>query len=491
MPVMTIRIERHALPGRPPTRRFPLSRVLLGRVPLVTVNLAAVTFFLLSYSPHGIGFGPYRIDLDVYRIGSRAWLRGENLYGALPATRSGAQLPFSYPPVAAVLLSPLALIPMRAAVTLFTLATIALTALVLRVFLRSAGWARRAAQRQAVALLLPAALLLEPVRNTLNYGQVNVVLMALVSTDCLAGSPRWPRGALTGIAAAVKLTPAAFMLFFLLRRDWRAAVTAAVSFAACTGAGFLVAWRDSAEYWTSVIFQVSRPGPAVYAANQSILGVIARAGLDPHSPAGTALWLALSAVAVVAACLGMRRAVAVSQQAWAVSLNAFAGLLISPISWSHHWVWGEAAVLTLAIGCWRGQRPVWHQVRNGLVPDRLSLAVAAVGALLFAVSPQWCFPDGGNRELHWAAWEQALGSSYVIYAAAILTGTALWGTSRRHRTEAGSHRPLSPGASTIDLDVVRNRATSCVNRGADHRRVRLAGVPERPWWPPARVLNEP
>jgi len=407
---MTIRTEVPSFPRRPVIMRVPLGGVRPGTAALFAVNLAAAAFFLLSYSSHGIGVGPYRIDLDVYRIGSQVWLHGGDLYGLLPRTASGAQLPFSYPPFAAVVLSPLTLLPMKAASILGTLAAIALTGLVLGIFLRSAGMPRR----RAVAWLLPAALLLEPVRNTLNYGQVNVALMALVAADCLTRSPRCPRGALTGIAAAVKLTPAAFVLFFLLRRDWRAALTAAASFAACTGAGFLLAGRDSAEYWTSVLFQSGRPGSPSYAANQSILGVIARAGLDPHSPAGTALWLTLSAAVVVAACRGMRRALAASRHAWALSLNAFAALLICPISWSHHWVWGEAAVLTLAVGCRRR--------------DRLRLAAVAVGAVVFAAAPQWWFPGGGNLELHWAAWAQVLGNSYVIYAAAILTGAALWGT---------------------------------------------------------------
>jgi hypothetical protein len=100
---------------------------------LVAVNLAAITFFLLSFSPHGVGFGPYLIDLDVYRIGGRVWLGGGNLYGVLPATAAGIRLPFSYPPIAAVLLSPLSLVPMAVAGTVLTLATVTLTALVLRV----------------------------------------------------------------------------------------------------------------------------------------------------------------------------------------------------------------------------------------------------------------------------------------------------------------------------------------------------------------------
>ncbi len=425
---MTIRIERPVRPSRPPPGRVPLQGISL-----IAVNLAVVAFILLSYSRHGIGFGPYPIDLDVYRIGSQVWLHGGNLYEGIPATLNGAHLPFSYPPIAAVVLSPLALISMRVAATLFTLATIALTALVVRVFLLSASRERPSRVTagatkpsspmgwRAVAWLLPVALLLEPVRNTLLYGQVNVALMALVSADCLARSPRWPRGALTGIAAAVKLTPAAFVLFFVLRRDWRAALTATLSFLACTGAGFLLARRDSVEYWTSVIFKFSRPGSPVYAANQSITGVIARTGLSPFSTAGTALWVGLSALVIAVASLGMWRALSASQQALALSLNALTALLISPISWSHQWVWGEMAVLTLAIGCWRGRFD-----RTTRVHGRLGLALAAAGALIFALSPQWWFPNGANRELHWAVWEQAVGSSYVIYAVVVLLAAAVW-----------------------------------------------------------------
>ena len=258
---------------------------------------------------------------------------------------------------------------------------------------------------------MPAALFLEPVRSTLDYGQVNVALMALVSVDCLAARARWPRGTLVGVAAAVKLTPAAFVLFFLLRRDYRAAATAAGAFAVSTGAGFLLAPGDSARYWTQVIFQASRPGDPAYAANQSIQGVLARAGLYPR-PAGLILWLALSAVVLALACQGMRRALAGSAPAWALSLNAFAALLISPLSWSHHWVWGEMAVLTLALH--------WH--RRGRRPRRHVTRVAVgCGLAVFAAAPQWWFPSGSGRELRWAAWQQVAGSSYVILAVALLS----------------------------------------------------------------------
>jgi len=413
---------------------------------LAAVNLAAVTFFLLSYKRHGVAFGPYRIDLDVYRIGGRVWLSGGNLYGRLPPTRAGVRLPFTYPPAAAVLLSPFSLVPMTVAVTVLTLMTIALLAVVLRTVFRHLG-RPRGGPLWALAWLLPPALFLEPVRDTMAFGQVNVALMALVTLDCLTEIPHWPRGALVGLAAAVKLTPLAFVLFFLLRRDYRAGFTAALSFAAVTAAGFAVAWPDSARYWTGTVFQTGRIGNPAYPSNQCIQAALARAGLGPHTALGTAAWLALSAVAVMAACRGMRYAFAASQDCWALSLNAFATLLISPVSWSHHWVWCVPAVLTLAA------LSSWHRAR-------LPLAAAGVGLLIFATAPQSWFPSGtAGREPRWAAWQQAIGSSYVLFAALMLLLSAcalltpadpssrpraaqITGTGRRNR-------PPGPGSAAI------------------------------------------
>ena len=381
----------------------PVSR--WARVALVAVNLAAVAAFLLSYSRHGVGFGPYRIDLAAYRSGARTWLRGQDLYGQVPVLR-GLPMPFTYPPIAAVVLAPLALLPLTAAGTVLTLGSIGLAAVVLREFLRRlAGPA--AGSVWAVGWLLPPALLLEPVRNTLAYGQVNLVLMALVALDCLTPEPRWPRGALTGLAAAVKLTPAAFVLFFLLRRDYRAAVTAGVSFAITTAAGFALAGPDSMRYWTAAVFHTDRIGDPAHAANQCIQAVLARAGLDPHTLPGAAAWLALSALVVMATWRGMRQALAASQDCWALSLNAFAALLISPMSWSHHWVWCAPALLTLAD---LGRR---HH-------HRLAVAAAACGLVLFATAPQWWLGRFAGPELRWAAWQQVIGSSYVFFAALVL-----------------------------------------------------------------------
>jgi alpha-1,2-mannosyltransferase len=394
------------------------------RLPLIAATTALITHDLVSFGRNGNVLSPYRLDLDVYRIGSLTWLHGGNLYGALPWTSARIGLPFSYPPVAAVLLSPLAMVPMAVAGFALTLASIALTLVVLRVFTRSL------ASRLSLWWLLPAALALEPVRATVSFGQVNIVLMALVTVDCLIPEPGWPRGTLVGLAAAVKLTPAAFILFFLIRRDRRAACTAAVSFAAVTGTGFIVDWHDSVRYWTGVVFSTSRPGSPAYVSNQSISGALARSGLDPHSPGGSAAWLALSAVIVVIAVIGMRRAIAVGEPAWALSVNALAALLISPISWTHHWVWAAPALMCLAV---TGRRHSW---RGGV-------AAACAGLVLFEVAPMWLLPGtGSNGELGWAWWEQVIGDTYVIFGAVVLVLAARF--APRYGRQPGSRAVITP-----------------------------------------------
>jgi alpha-1,2-mannosyltransferase len=406
----SVRLPRVPLLRRPAT--------LSGRLALIAVNLGCVAVFVAFPHGHGMAFGPYRIDLDVYRIGSRAWLDGRYLYGRLPLTMSGAKLPFTYPPLAAVILSPLALVPMAVASAGLTLVSVGLLALVLRVCLRSmnrpaeqpSAWAGRAGW--AVWWLLPLALFLEPVRNDLAYGQINIVLMALVALDCLTPSDatRWPRGCLVGLAAAVKLTPAAFVLYFVVRRDWRAAGTAVASFLVATGAGFGVAWHDSVQYWTRTVFDVSRIGGLAYAANQSILGVLDRLGIS--HPAATVAWAVAAVIVISAAWRGMSRALAVNQCCLALSLNALAALLVSPVSWSHQWVWCVPALLALADATLR------HRAAG-------PAAATALGVVLFFAGPQWWFPRGDLRELAWPGWEQAVGSAYVIFAAALLLYAAV------------------------------------------------------------------
>nr|WP_052478370.1 glycosyltransferase 87 family protein [Kibdelosporangium sp. MJ126-NF4]CEL17946.1 Probable conserved integral membrane protein [Kibdelosporangium sp. MJ126-NF4]CTQ90826.1 Probable conserved integral membrane protein [Kibdelosporangium sp. MJ126-NF4] len=348
----------------------------------------------------------YRLDLEVYRIGVQAWLDGGDLYGRLPDTSIGLNLPFIYPPVAAALMVPLTVIPFPVATIILTALTIVLVSVTLAITLKSVGLSPR------WVALLPAAILLEPVRTTMAYGQINVILMALVVADCLIENPRWRRGVLVGIAAAIKLTPLAFLLFFLIRRDRRAAVTTITSFLGATAVGFVVSWSSSVTFWTDAIFHTEDKVGVGYIANQSILGVLLR--LD----VGKALWLVLVAVVLAAAVWAMRTATA----PMAFGITALAMLLVSPISWSHHWVW---CVPVLVIFAAQGQK-----------------VLAAVGAVLFAVGPHWWFEQVTTPTLA----QQVIVDLYFLFAVAAVAVLAY--QAKRGRT-VDSLEPTPAGQLTV------------------------------------------
>ena len=195
---------------------------------------------------------------------------------------------------------------------------------------------------------------LEPIRSNFDFGQINVVLMTLVIADCVPRRTPWPRGMLLGLAIALKLTPAVFLLYFLLRRDTRALLVTAASAVVATLAGFAFAWRDSLEYWTDTVRNTDRIGTATLNTNQNIAGALARLGLGEGEQ--FVLWaLACFAVLALTIWAARRRGLTAGrrharQPMLALICVAMFGLVVSPVSWSHHWVWALPTVLVTA--CW-------------------------------------------------------------------------------------------------------------------------------------------
>ncbi|MEV6446687.1 glycosyltransferase 87 family protein [Amycolatopsis sp. NPDC051716] len=395
-------------------------------------QLLVLVAVLVSYNGGRWRFPAYRVDLDVYRLGSAALLHGQALYGTLPPTGDGQSLLFTYPPFAAIVLAPLALLPYWAACLALTLLTFGVLAVVLVTVLRALGarcdWRR-------VAVLLLAAEVLEPVLRTLYAGQIDLLLLVLVVLDVLVDTPRWPRGLLIGLAAAVKLTPAVFLLYFLLRRDGRAAVTAVVTFLAATAVGFLLAGADSVRFWTGALWDTGRVGEPTYAGDQSLLGLLARAGVPPE--ARTAWWLPLVVVVVVLVltALGVRRALAAGERTVALGLNAIGGLLVSPISWTHHWVWAVVVLLGWAELARRTRR-------------RGFAVLAGAGAVLFVAGPQWWWPRGGEVERQWSFLQQLTGNGYVLFGLAVLL-TAVLVRFPRPAEPVSAAVPARAGASPL------------------------------------------
>ena len=287
-------------------------------------------------------------DIGVYRMGGAAVLHGESLY----RLRAGA-LPFTYPPFAAVALTVLAAISRDAAVALLTATSTVALPVMLYLALRlprSGGSARQAAAAGRLAwtvalAVAAAAIWLDPARATLGYGQVDIVLAAAVLYDlALPDTSRW-KGAAIGLAAGIKLTPAIFAAYLLLTRRYRAAATAAAVFAGTVAAGFAVLPASSAWYWAGEFASPGRVSPVEDPENQSLLGVLSR---TLHTANVLPLWLPLAAAVAVtglalAAAAGRR-----GDEAADFSLCAVTGLLVSPISWTHHWVIAIPALLVAA-----------------------------------------------------------------------------------------------------------------------------------------------
>jgi alpha-1,2-mannosyltransferase len=362
---------------------------------LVGLPLLAVSVTLLLLHTHG-----YHIDLEVYRLGVQTWLAGGDPYGPLPPTISGLGLPFIYPIFAAIVLAPFALVPWTVAwVSLFVLSLASLGLTLYVTTLRAWPAGGRGGALAVATLALPLLLWIEPVLETFEFGQVNLILMALVAVDLLAPRTWWPRGMLVGIAAAIKLTPAAFVLFFLLRRDVRAAVVAAVTGVAATALGFLVDAQASATYWFGG--PASGVSGSVFYTNETVQAVVARWGV--HGPLLTGIWLVAAVVLLVLVVPIIRRA----DPAVAMSATAAFTLLVSPTSWSHHWVWIAPALV--AVGA--------HAVRTG---SRGWIAVTAVLAVAFSVAPFRWLPGNNEVELTWNPLQHLAGATYVIIAVGLL-----------------------------------------------------------------------
>ncbi|HHU67851.1 glycosyltransferase 87 family protein [Corynebacterium sp.] len=371
----------------------------------VIASVAAVLPWLIADGPSL----RYAIDIDVYRAGAAAFLDGDNLY-----TRGyevgGITLPFTYPPLAAMLFIPLALVPYAVALVTWTIASVLLLWWCLVIVLRHAA-PRLADPRVAATWILPFALMAEPVRETFAFGQINILLMALVLIDTLAKRPWLPRGVLIGLAAAIKLTPAVFILVFLVRREWRHAAVTFLSGVAFTLAAAALSWTNSRTYWLDTLSDTGRIGGEAYASNQSIRGVLARLAESGES-ADSLVWLVLVLLALGLIIWAMIR---VDSLLWSVLLASTVALLCSPVSWSHHWVWLVPVAVTLA-------------ATAGSLPRILAAAVM----LAVFTAPHWLLPHSNGAEHDWAWWAQVLGSSYLVVTlavvvAAVVTPAALTG----------------------------------------------------------------
>jgi alpha-1,2-mannosyltransferase len=361
------------------------SRLLTGLAPvLLLVVVAAVAAAIRG------GF----TDLLVYQYGGRAMLEG------LPVYESGAPangLPFTYPPFAAVVMGPLALLPAWLAAALWTGASLGALAAVIALVRRALD---RPAPGWLVALLTAGALAMEPVWQNLTFGQINLFLMLALLVDVVGPERRWS-GVLVGIASGVKLTPLVFVVLLVLVGRRTAAGRAVVVFAGTVAVGFLAMPGSSATYWTNGLFHARRVGPPALAHNQSVYGALTRL-LDAQPPA--VLWLAVAVPLSVAVLLVAAGWWSRGERVLGTCLAAQAMLFASPVSWSHHWVWAVPIALVL-----------WERSRWA----------ATAWAAVFVTRPIIWPPYGHNREYRGSPFDHVVGNAYLLAALTLCVWAAV------------------------------------------------------------------
>ncbi len=327
-------------------RRRP-DLLLVGGIVGFTLSLGA--YVLIKYVVRQANESPG--DLEVYRQAGLVVRHAAHWYD--PTLSSPLydwpkyQLPFTYTPFAALVFTVLTLSALHVAANLWIAAS--LVALVVALWATFGGLGYRAGARLGGALLIAAVMLwIEPVLQALSLGQIELMLMALVIWDMCQPDRRWWKGAGIGIAAGIKLAPLIFIPYLLLTRRFRAAAVAAGTFVATVVLGYFVLPADSRQFWLGGVFmQSGRPGFPGEMQNQALGGLITR--LAGSVAAGHWIWLP---VAVIIGLLGLAIATVLHRaghEVLGVLTCALTGLLVSPITWDHHWVWIVPAVAVLAV----------------------------------------------------------------------------------------------------------------------------------------------
>jgi alpha-1,2-mannosyltransferase len=223
-----------------------------------------------------------------------------------------------------------------------------------------------------------AFIAIEPARSAVDYGQIEFILMFIVVADLLV-IPSPYRGIGIGLAAAVKLTPLSFLIILAVSRDVKSVIRAAVSFFMLTGLSWLLWPRESSTFWFTDVSDAARVGPIAYAGNQCWYAILHR---PPFPANGSGLaWLLLSLMTLAASTFVAWRCVTAGQKAPAIVATALASLLISPISWTHHWVW----VLLIPA--------LTPRHRSSAIPQPVRMMLWGLIALTVA-APYWWFRHG-------------------------------------------------------------------------------------------------
>jgi hypothetical protein len=291
----------------------------------------------------------YRTGLPIYAPHSQTIPRylGLDVEGLSPdAVRVRIDVN-AHPPASVLLAIPFASLDYPDAVLAWNLASLGLFAISVAALARALGapWSVWSVAPAAVLLLLCS-----PFRQQVGQGQLNLVLLSLLTAAWLAdrsGKSVWA-GAAVGAATAVKLFPGFLGLYFVLRRDWKALAAFALALACVSAVSLAAMGIDSHVAYVRDVL----PKVGAYRSswlNASLVGFFTRL-FDPataqerveplwRSPA-LAMLSSLIALLAVAVLWAVEVARAQSQDARdrAFAMGITAMLLVSPITWDHYFM---------------------------------------------------------------------------------------------------------------------------------------------------------
>jgi alpha-1,2-mannosyltransferase len=394
---------------------------------LFVVSLASLLTVLQVFSQHPWSM----LDLRIYLWGGDLVRHAQDPY----QHRYFHGLHFTYTPFAAWMFAALAGASVSIVKVLVTAASV--VSLVAALWLTWGGLGYPRSQRRLSATLCVAALALwlEPVRQTLSFGQVNLVLMLVIVADLCLPDNRWWKGIGLGLAAGFKLTPLIFIPYLLLTRRFRAAAVATATFMLTVVGSLLVLPAAGEHYWLDGLFLNSkRIGNLRYVGNQSLNGALLRL-FGSVAAAGPCRLLTMGLIAIA----GLLLAACVSRSGQDIAglvICALTGLLVSPVSWSHHWVWVAPALVVLAdMATSPRWRPASRRRQWALWAGLVTLVVVFAG-------PLWAVPMPAVQGFVMTAPQQLNGDLYVLAGLIGLAVTAVLMTrARRH------HRLLPPTPS--------------------------------------------
>lgn len=300
-----------------------------------------------------------QVDLLVYRFGASRVLAGQDL-DAIGLTGNPHTLLFDYPPFAALCSVPLTLITPLIAQVSGLIVNAALVVYVVRRSLVGLGMTTSTELWGLGAMLTGLVCWLEPVRLSLQLGQVNLVILAVVVADVLGSDRRRWAGVGVCIVAGIKLVPALFIVYLFLVGRRRAAVVALLTFAATVLLGFIFLPGDSGNFWLRGGFDDVARITSDPVANTSLKGLFVR--LHVVGASTTVATAVLAVVALAVAVLAWRRGHA------GLAIVGMSSAALSPFNRSHHWVWvaplmahlGHRAYVLGATAWWLRGRPVYE-----------------------------------------------------------------------------------------------------------------------------------